>query len=205
MTPGPVEQEVLEIFRKVGALLEGHFLLTSGLHSLAYVQCARLLQYPHLAARVVVPLVEEFRSRDVEVVVGPALGAIPLVYELARQLGSRAIWAERVDGRLALRRSFAVGRNERVLVAEDVVTTGGSVREVVDLVRSVGAEVVGVAALVDRTGGRDPGFGVPFAAVLRLDLETYPPEACPLCLQGLPVEKPGSRLFTKSEQFGVEG
>ncbi|MDR7415196.1 MAG: orotate phosphoribosyltransferase [Armatimonadota bacterium] len=205
MTSGPAEQEVLEIFRKVGALLEGHFLLTSGLHSPAYVQCALLLQYPHLAARVVAPLAEEFRAGGVEVVVGPALGAIPLVYELARQLGARAIWAERADGRLVLRRSFTVVRNERVLVAEDVVTTGGSVREVLGLVRAVGAEVVGVAALVDRTGGHDPGFEVPFAAVLHLDLQTYPPEACPLCRQGVPVEKPGSRVFTKPERSGSEG
>ncbi len=200
MTQPLTDQEILALFRRVGALLDGHFLLTSGLHSPSYVQCALLLQYPELAERVTAPLAQAFRPTGVEVVVGPALGAIPLVYELARQLKARAIWAERAEGRLTLRRSFRVRRGERVLIAEDVVTTGGSVREVLGLMREAGAEVVGIAALVDRTGGPHREFGVPFVAVLRLDLHTYPPDACPLCRAGVALEKPGSKVFTKSEQ-----
>ncbi len=196
------DEEVLATFRRAGALLEGHFLLTSGLHSPQYVQCALVLQHPELAERIVRPLAEAFRAKGVEVVVGPALGAIPLVYELARQLRARAIWAERTEGRLTLRRSFSLRRGERALVAEDVVTTGGSVREVLDLVREAGAEVVGVVSLVDRTGGQDPGFGVPFVSRVRLDLQTYPPQTCPLCQQGVPLTKPGSRVFVNTERSG---
>lgn len=186
------EAQVVELLARHGALQRGHFLLSSGMHSPQYVQCALLLQYPEVTARVCAALAAPFREEAVRVVAGPAIGAIPLVYETARQLGARGIWAERVDGRLALRRSFAVEPGERVLVVEDVVTTGGSTREVGELAERVGAVVVGVAAVVDRSGGT---HGLPwrFEPLLRLDVEAYAPAACPLCQQGLPLVKPGSR------------
>lgn len=193
-------EEALRLLEQYGALQRGHFLLSSGLHSPEYVQCALLLQHPQATARVCAALVRPFRRAGVQVVAGPAIGAIPLVYEAARQLEARGIWTERVGGQMQVRRSFGVARGERVLVVEDVVTTGGSVREVVEAMRQLGAEVVGVAALVDRTAGTDPGFDVPFLALVRLQLATYDPACCPLCQAGLPLHHPGSRSFTNCER-----
>lgn len=192
--------EVLDLLERCGALQRGHFRLSSGLHSPEYVQCALLLQHPEVAAAVCAALVRPFREAGVRAVVGPAIGAIPLAYEAARQLGARAMWTERVEGRMQLRRSFCVAPGERVLVVEDVVTTGGSVREVVETLRTLGAQVVGVAALVDRTGGAGPQLSVPFVALVQMALEVYEPAACPLCAAGVPLAKPGSRSFTESER-----
>ncbi|MGB9792516.1 MAG: orotate phosphoribosyltransferase [Thermacetogeniaceae bacterium] len=190
------EQDILKIFHVCGALLEGHFLLTSGLHSNRYIQCAKVLQYPEKAALLGTELAAFFRDLDVDVVVGPALGGILVAHEVARALRTRAIFAERENGVMTLRRGFVVERGERALVVEDVVTTGGSTREVIKLVEDSGAEVVGVGALVDRhTGALD--FGVPFHALLRLEIATYHPENCPLCGEGIPLVKPGSRQFNK--------
>jgi orotate phosphoribosyltransferase len=194
------EEDVLRLLERCGALQQGHFLLSSGLHSPQYVQCALLLQDPEATARVCAALVRPFRDSGVQVVAGPAIGAIPLVYEAARQLRARGIWTERVEGRMQLRRSFRVAPGERVLVVEDVVTTGGSAREVVELMRQLRADVVGVASLVDRTGGIDPGFGVPFTSLVRLELAAYDPVHCPLCQAGMPLHQPGSRSFTNSER-----
>lgn len=187
----------LDRFRRHGALQEGHFLLTSGLHSPAYVQSALILQYPEEAealGRALADLVcQRIAPEDLpRVVLGPALGGVVLAHEVARALGARALFAERTDGRLGLRRGFAVGRGERVLLVEDVMTTGGTVLEAFSLVEESGGVVAGIATLVDRTGGRWSG---PLAldALLRLDLETFPPEACPFCRAGLPAVKPGSR------------
>jgi len=190
--PDPREA-ILEVFREAGALLEGHFLLSSGLHSPKYLQCALVLQDPVRAERLCSRLARAFADDRVETVVGPAMGGILVAYELARALGARAIFAEREEGRMRLRRGFRIEPGERVLLAEDVVTTGGSLREVLALVREAGAEVVGVAALVDRTSGRDPGFGMPLTALVQLDVPTHVPEECPLCREGVPVVKPGSR------------
>ena len=143
------EAEVLDLLREHGALQQGHFLLSSGMHSSHYIQCALLLQYPELTARVCAALAEPFRSEEVQVVLGPAIGAVVLAYETARQLRARALWAERSEGRMTLRRSFALSAGERVLVVEDVVTTGGSAKEVAALAERAGAVVVGVAAIVD--------------------------------------------------------
>lgn len=189
---GPSEAELLDLLRRQGALQHGHFLLSSGLHSPHYVQCALLLQDPELTARVCAALAAPFREDGVAAVVGPALGAIPLAYETARQLGARALWAERVEGRMVLRRSFALQPGERVLVVEDVVTTGGSAAEVAELVERAGAVVVGVAAVVDRSGGAH-GLRWPFKPLVRLAVEAYAPAACPLCQEGVPLVKPGSR------------
>lgn len=189
------EKEIIGMFHECGALLEGHFLLTSGLHSNRYVQCAKVLQYPEKAALLGAELAAFFRDQGVDVVIGPALGGILVAHEVARALGTRAIFAERENGVMALRRGFAVERGERVLVVEDVVTTGGSSREVIKLIEDNGAEAVGVGALVDRhTGTLD--FGIPFHALLRLEIATYQPEDCPLCREGIPLVKPGSRRFT---------
>jgi len=186
-------EDILEVFRKAGALLEGHFLLSSGLHSPQYLQCARVLEDPATAERLCGRLARGFADDRIECVVGPALGGILVAYELARALAARALFAEREEGRMRLRRGFAIRKGERVLLAEDVVTTGGSLREVEDLVTAAGGEVVGVACLVDRTSGRAPLFRAPLTALVKVDVPTYPPEACPLCEKGVPAVKPGSR------------
>jgi len=185
--------DILQTFRQAGALLEGHFLLSSGWHSPKYLQCALVLQDPARAERLCGRLARAFADDRVEVVIGPAIGGIVVAYELARALGAQALFAEREDGRMRLRRGFHLEPGRRVLLAEDVVTTGGSLREVLALAREAGAEIVGVAALVDRTSGRDPAFGVPLTALVTLDVPTHLPEECPLCRRGVPLVKPGSR------------
>ena len=187
------DEPILEVFRQAGALLEGHFLLSSGLHSPKYLQCALVLEDPARAERLCRQLARAFTDDRIECVIGPALGGILVAYELARALGVRSLFTERQDGKMTLRRGFAVRPGERVLLAEDVVTTGGSLREVQDLITAAGAKIVAVAALVDRTSGRDPGLGVPVTALVQVDVPTYAPDDCPLCRQGLPLVKPGSR------------
>ena len=191
--PNPSEA-VLEVFRETGALLEGHFLLSSGLHSPKYLQCALVLQDPSRAERLCGQLARAFTGETIDCVVGPALGGIVVAHELARALRTKAVFAERENGRMTLRRGFQIEPGQRVLLAEDVITTGGSLREVLAMVKAAGAEVAGVAALVDRTGARDPELGAPLTALVRLDVPIYPPEECPLCDKGLPLVKPGSRL-----------
>jgi orotate phosphoribosyltransferase len=192
MTTTLSEADVLDLLRRYGAVQEGHFLLSSGMHSSHYVQCALLLQYPDVAARVCAALAEPFRLDRVDAVVGPAVGAVVLAYETARQLGARGLWAERWEGKMTLRRSFCLSPGERVLVVEDVVTTGGSAKEVAALAERAGAVVVGVAAIVDRSAGGH-GLRWRFEPLARLDVEAYLPPLCPLCQQGAPLVKPGSR------------
>ncbi len=182
----------LERFRRFGAVQDGHFVLTSGLHSPVYVQSALILQYPDEAAALGGALADRVADTRPEVIIGPALGAIVVAHEVARALRRRAIFAERADGVMRLRRGFAVAPGERVLVVEDVITTGGSVEEVAALVRAAGGQVVGFASLVDRSAGR-VRLGAPLAALVRLDLPVFPMDACPQCSQGEPVRKPGSR------------
>lgn len=184
--------DVLGIFRSTGALLEGHFQLSSGLHSAGYMQCARVLQYPAHAEACGTALAEQVRLRDVQVVLSPALGGIVIGHEVGRALGVRALFAEREQGVLTLRRGFSIEPGERVLVVEDVVTTGGSTRETIAVAEACGAIVVGAAAIIDRSGG-DPGLPVPFAALATVALPTYEPASCPLCAAGSPAIKPGSR------------
>lgn len=184
----------LDRFTRLGAVQHGHFLLTSGLHSPVYVQCAMILQYPDEAAACGAALARVVRDYHPEVVVGPALGAVLVAHEVARSLGVRALFAERVDGRLALRRGFAIAPGERVLVVDDVVTTGLTTRELAALVQDAGGRVVAAAALIDRSGDRWP-LEVPLQALARLDLPAYAPETCPLCRQGRPAVKPGSRVL----------
>lgn len=186
------EAEVLTIFRRSGALLEGHFRLSSGLHSPGYLQCALVLQHPSEAEALGAALGSLVRSLGVQTVLSPALGGIVIGQEVGRALGVRAIFAERQDGTLTLRRGFTLEPGEKVLVVEDVVTTGGSTRETMDVARTAGATVVGACAIVDRSGGKQ-GLDVPFHALLPMDVKAYKEDACPLCQQGLPVVKPGSR------------
>lgn len=186
------DPEILELFRRVDAVRAGHFRLASGLHSDTYIQCARVLEHPGTAEPLCRRLARTWEKASPDAVVGPAYGGILVAYEIASALGVRAMYAERVDGRLVLRRGFGVGDGMKVLVAEDVVTTGGSAIETLELLRKAGAEIVGVAALVDRTEGKNP-FPVPFQALLALAPPTYRPEACPLCRKGEPLETPGSK------------
>jgi orotate phosphoribosyltransferase len=184
--------EVIERFRRTGALLEGHFILTSGLHSTNYLQCALVLQHPPEAEALGRALAERFAGEGVETVAAPAIGGIVIGWEVARALGARSIWTEREAGRMTLRRGFAVRPGERVLVVEDVVTTGGSTRETVEALTEAGALVVGAASIIDRSGGR-ADVGVPRVALATLDVPAHDPATCPLCAEGLPAVKPGSR------------
>jgi len=189
---GVTSDDILDRFRRIGALLDGHFRLTSGLHSPGYMQSALVLQYPREAEACGAAIAAQVGYLAAQVVLSPALGGIVIGHEVGRALGVRAIFAERQDGRLALRRGFTMTAGERVLVVEDVVTTGGSTRETIDVARAAGAEVVGAAAIVDRSGGHQE-LGVPFHALATIALPTYQPDICPLCAAGIPVVKPGSR------------
>jgi len=188
------QDEVLEIFRRAGALLEGHFLLTSGLHSAKYLQCALVLQHPQLAAQLGQALTERLveMAGPPDVVVAPALGGILVAHEVARAAGVRGIFAERESGTLTLRRGFGLRPRERCFVVEDVVTTGGSTRETIEVARRAGGNVLAAGALIDRSGGKTD-LGVPSAALAVLDVPAYAAEHCPLCAGGSRPHKPGSR------------
>jgi orotate phosphoribosyltransferase len=187
------QSEVLDILKRVNAVREGHFQYTSGLHGRIYVQCALLLKEPVLAEKVCAGLAERFRKDAPEIVIGPAVGAVNLSYEVARQLGVTSLFTERGDdGRMILRRMFEVKPGQRVLVVEDVVTTGGTTRETVALMESMGALVVGAGSIVDRSQGKAE-MAAPYFSLLSLEAEHYTPEECPLCRAGAPLEKPGSR------------
>ena len=184
---------MLDRFRRVGALLEGHFRLTSGLHSPGYLQCALVLQHPAEAEACGAAIADGVRGLGADVVLSPALGGIVIGQEVARALGVRAMFAERQDGKLTLRRGFSLSPGEKVLVVEDVVTTGGSTQETIDVARAAGARVVGAAAIIDRSGGQQR-IDVPFHALATVALPTYEEGTCPLCAEGQPVVKPGSRI-----------
>lgn len=185
-------EATLALFRRAGALLEGHFKLSSGLHSGGYLQSALVLQSPSDAAALGGTLGAWSAGLQPEVVLSPALGGVIIGHEVGRALRVRAIFAERTDGALTLRRGFSLGPGERVLVVEDVVTTGGSTRETIEVAKAAGADVVGAVAIIDRSGGTT-SLQVPFHALAQLSLPNYEPSACPLCAQGLPLTKPGSR------------
>jgi orotate phosphoribosyltransferase len=186
------QDDVLARFRRRGALLEGHFRLSSGLHSGGYLQSALVLQHPVEAEALGRALAEMVRSLSVDAVLSPALGGIIIGHEVARALGVRAIFAERQDTKLTLRRGFALARDERVLVVEDVVTTGKSTRETIEVASACGAVVVAASSLINRSGDRAT-VGVPLTSLVHLDLPTYDATGCPLCRAGQPLVKPGSR------------
>jgi len=186
------EKEVLEIFEKNGALLSGHFKLSSGLHSEKYLQCALVLQYPDVTEKLASALAEKFSGVKIDVVVGPALGGVTIAYEVARSLGVRGLFTEREDGAMTLRRGFSIAKGERALVVEDVVTTGKSTNEVIEAVKARLGVVVGVGSIIDRSD-QAPGFGVKFESLAKVKVDTFEPESCPLCKKGVAVVKPGSR------------
>jgi orotate phosphoribosyltransferase len=187
----PSSDNLLDLFRKSGALLDGHFRLTSGLHSTGYLQCALVLQHPQHAEALGRAIGTRVADLNATVVLSPALGGIVIGHEVARALGVRAVFAERQDGALMLRRGFMLSESDRVLVVEDVITTGGSTRETMQVAAAAGGRVVGAASIVDRGGAAS--FDVPFRSLVSITLPTYEPERCPLCAQGMPVVKPGSR------------
>ena len=186
----------LEQFGVRGILKDGHFRLTSGKHSSGYMQCAGIFTDPQFAAEAVRALVDSV-DVAVDVVISPAVGGVLMGYETARQLGLPNIFAERQDGTMTLRRGFELRPGQRVLVVEDVITTGGSVKEVLALVEEQGAEAVAVAVIVDRSGGR-ADFGVPVHSLVEVSLPAYEPDTCPLCHQGIPIDSPGSRNLINS-------
>lgn len=186
------DREVIRIFEESGAILNGHFLLTSGRHSNRYLQCALVMQHPDICERLSRDIVSKLSVKAVDVVIGPAMGGITLAYEVGRQLKCRAIFAEREEGKMTLRRGFSLRTGDRVLVCEDVVTTGGSAKEVADMAKAAGCDVVGIACLVDRSGGK-ADLGYPLYSVLQLEVASWPPEECPLCKDGSVPYKPGSR------------
>ena len=190
-------QNIKEILEQSEALLEGHFLLSSGLHSNAYVQCAKLLRFPDRSATVLATVVEKLKDVEIDIVCGPAMGGVVVAYELGRQLLRQAIFTERVDGEMQLRRGFEVKKGDRVLIAEDVVTTGKSTLETVKVLEEMGATVVGVACIADRTS-KDLNFPLPIYSAIKLEITTYDPTDCPLCKEGkIEAVKPGSRGLKK--------
>jgi orotate phosphoribosyltransferase len=193
------KEKLLELFRTTGALQQGHFRLSSGLHSLEYFQCAKVLQFPQYNELLCGDIARFFHDWRVDLVVAPAIGGIMVGQEVARQMRVRGNFAEREDDKMTLRRGFEIKQGERVLVCEDVVTTGGSVVEVIDLVKASGGTVVGVAAIVDRSS-KPINFGAQFFSLLKMAVPTYKPEICPLCEDKVPVVKPGSRKVIQPEQ-----
>lgn len=186
------EHEVYDLLVETGAIMTGHYVLTSSLHSPHYVEKFNVLQHPAYTARLCRAIAEHFKDAQIETVVGPATGGIILAHETALSLGTRAIFTERVEGKMTFRRGFSLHEGERVLIVEDVVTTGGSVREVIDVVKQFGGTPVAVAMLVDRSGGKATFGDVPAFALLHMDVETYEPDNCPLCKEGVPLTKRGS-------------
>ncbi len=185
------EQEVREILVKTNAIMDGHFLLTSGLHSPHYVEKFNVLQHPEYTQQLCEAMAEKFKDADIETVVGPVTGGVLLAHETGKALGTRAIFTERENGKMTFRRGFSLHEGERVLIVEDIVTTGGSIKEVIEVVRAQGAIPVAVSMLVDRSGGKADFGDVPSTALLHMEVETYEPDHCPLCEQGIPVTKRG--------------
>ena len=186
------QEEILRLFEEKDALLTGHFELSSGLHSEKYLQCALVLQHPDAAARIGSAMADLFADERPDCVVGPAIGGIVIAQEVGRALGVRAMFSEREGDSMTLRRGFSIAEGERVLVVEDVITTGGSVQEAVDALVAMGANVVGVGVIIDRSDGR-ASFSVPFKSLAKLEVNAYSENECPLCRSGESAYKPGSR------------
>ena len=189
-------EQILEHFRNTNALLEGHFILSSGLHSPKYLQCALALQFPFDAAKFGKAIAEHFVNENIETVASPAIGGLVIGYAVAQSLNVRFIWTERQNGEMTIRRGFSVKENERILVVEDVITTGGSTRECIEALEKNGAKVTNAASIIDRSGGK-ANVGVPRIALVSLEVPSYKPEDCPMCANGEIAVKPGSRQEAK--------
>ena len=185
------EREIEDLFVESGALKEGHFKLTSGLHSSRYVDKFKILSKPRLASPLMTEMAERWKSNNIELVVGPAVGGIILSYEIARQLGCDGIFLERKNGKMALSRGFSIEKSQRILLVEDVVTTGGSVNEVCEVLKQLGGEIAGISLMVDRSGGK-VDFGIKTDSLIQLGLELFKPESCPMCSDEIELETPGS-------------
>ncbi|MFN2492147.1 MAG: orotate phosphoribosyltransferase [Pyrinomonadaceae bacterium] len=185
-------QDVIQRFKETGALLEGHFVLSSGLHSSIYLQCALVLQHPRVAQEFARGIAAHFRDERIGTVAAPAIGGIVIGHEVARALGAKFVWTEREKNLMSLRRGFSVAPGERLLVVEDVVTTGGSTRETIETLMAAGANVVGAASIIDRSSGK-ADVGVPRIALATLDVPSVDANVCEACQRGVPVVKPGSR------------
>jgi len=193
------QQEIIERFRRTDALLEGHFQLTSGLHSTHYLQCARVLQYPREAAAFGEAIAEHYRDARIETIAAPAIGGIIIGHEVARALNAKFIFTEREQGIMTLRRGFTIGEGERTLVVEDVITTGGSTRETINALNSRGAHVIAAASIIDRSNSR-ADVGIPRIALATLDVPVFNPADCPACARGEAAVKPGSRREVMSDE-----
>lgn len=191
MSDAMTEKEVENLLIETSAIMEGHFLLTSGLHSPRYVEKFNVLQKPVYTEKLCRAMAEKFKDANIETVVGPVTGGILLAHETGKALGTRAIFTERENGKMTFRRGFTLHEGERVLIVEDIVTTGGSIREVIDVVKEHGGIPVAVSMLVDRSGGKATFGDVPSTALLHMDVQTYQPDECPLCKQGIPMTKRG--------------
>ena len=191
MSDAMTEKEVADLLIETSAIMEGHFLLTSGLHSPRYVEKFNVLQKPVYTEKLCRAMAEKFKDANIETVVGPVTGGILLAHETGKALGTRAIFTERENGKMTFRRGFTLHEGERVLIVEDIVTTGGSIREVIDVVKEHGGIPVAVSMLVDRSGGKATFGDVPSTALLHMDVQTYKPEECPLCKAGIPMTKRG--------------
>ena len=191
MSDAMTEKEVEDLLIETSAIMEGHFLLTTGLHSPRYVEKFNVLQKPVYTEKLCRAMAEKFKDANIETVVGPVTGGILLAHETGKALGTRAIFTERENGKMTFRRGFTLHEGERVLIVEDIVTTGGSIREVIDVVKEHGGIPVAVSMLVDRSGGKATFGDVPSTALLHMDVQTYQPDECPLCKQGIPMTKRG--------------
>ena len=185
------QEEVKDIFRRTGAMLEGHFLLTSGRHSEYYIEKFNVLQHPQETQKLCEAMAEKYKDAQIETVVGPVTGGILLAHETGKALGTRAIFTERENGLMTFRRGFKLKPGEKVLIVEDVVTTGGSIKEVIAAVHDAGGDVAGVSMLVDRSGGNLDFGGIPYSALLTLSVASFSPKDCPLCQKGIPLTKRG--------------
>lgn len=185
------QEEIFKIFKDSGALLDGHFVLTSGLHSPHYIEKFRVLEQPAYTEMLCKQLAENFRNDNVTLVVGPMTGGILIAHEVAKKLGTKSIFTERVDGVMKFRRGFTIKPEDRVLIVEDIISTGGSVKEVIEAVKSYNPVIVGVGCLIDRSGGKAE-FGLPYKPLVKMDVIVYQPDDCPLCKANVPITKPGS-------------
>ena len=187
-----MQNEIIEIFEKTGALLTGHFKLSSGLHSTQYLQCALVLQHPEYAAKLGKTIADKFKSTQITCVAGPALGGIIIAHEVAKALKTRCVFGERENGKMTLRRGFRVSPRDKVLIVEDVMTTGGSIKELIGVIKDSGSQIAGVGTIVDRSSGR-LDLGCDTKSLIKMDIKTFNPDECPLCKSGTPPTKPGSR------------